>query len=75
MVAVSASGRSRPHSSRMVVVLPAPFGPRKPVTLPGRQVKLTSRMPAAPKRLVRSLISIMSTTMPAGTAAPLRPIG
>ena len=25
---------------RMVVVLPAPFGPRKPVTCPGRTVKL-----------------------------------
>jgi hypothetical protein len=59
----------------MVVVLPAPFGPRNPVTLPGRQVKLTSLMPAAPKRLVSSLISIMLTTMPAGSAAPLRPIG
>jgi hypothetical protein len=59
----------------MVVVLPAPFGPRNPVTVPGRQVKLTSLIPAAPKRLVSSLISIMLTTMPAGTAAPLRPTG
>ena len=28
------SGWSRPVSSRMVVVLPAPFGPRKPYTTP-----------------------------------------
>jgi hypothetical protein len=27
---------SSPSISRMVVDLPAPFGPRKPVTLPGR---------------------------------------
>ena len=26
---------------RIVVDLPAPFGPRKPVTVPGRQSKLT----------------------------------
>jgi hypothetical protein len=75
MVAVPESGRSRPHSSRMVVVLPAPFGPRNPVTLPGRQVKPTSLMPAAPKRLVSPLISIMVITMPAAPAAPLRPTG
>ena len=30
------SPRSRPSISRMVVDLPAPFGPRKPVTVPGR---------------------------------------
>ena len=59
----------------MVVVLPAPFGPRNPVTLPGRQVKPTSLMPAAPKLLVSPLISIMATTVPAAAAAPLRPIG
>ena len=59
----------------MVVVLPAPFGPRKPVTLPGRQAKLTSWMPAAPKRLVSCSISIMLTTMPGTAPAPLRPIG
>jgi hypothetical protein len=28
-------GASRPRIIRMVVVLPAPFGPRKPVTRPG----------------------------------------
>ena len=35
-----AVGRSSPRIIRMVVVLPAPFGPRKPVTRPGRTVKL-----------------------------------
>jgi hypothetical protein len=45
------------------------------VTVPGRQVKLTSLIPAAPKRLVSLLISIMVTTMPAGVPAPLRPDG
>ena len=30
------SPRSRPSISRMVVDLPEPFGPRKPVTVPGR---------------------------------------
>ena len=31
-----------PTMIRMVVVLPAPFGPRNPVTRPGRAVKETS---------------------------------
>ena len=33
-----AVGRSSPKIIRIVVVLPAPFGPRKPVTRPGRTV-------------------------------------
>ena len=33
------SARSRPRIMRIVVDLPAPFGPRKPVTMPGRTVK------------------------------------
>ena len=33
-----ASGASRPRISRIVVDLPAPFGPTKPVTRPGRTV-------------------------------------
>src|SRR5699024_6968431 len=33
-------GSSRPMIIRIVVDLPAPFGPRKPVTLPGWMVKL-----------------------------------
>ena len=35
-------GASRPMIMRMVVDFPAPFGPRKPVTIPGRTVKLRS---------------------------------
>ena len=35
MVAVPDVGRTSPSSIRSVVVLPAPFGPRKPVTRPG----------------------------------------
>ena len=35
--------RSRPRIRRIVVDLPAPFGPRNPVTTPGLTVKLRSR--------------------------------
>jgi len=34
------SGSSRPRIIRIVVVFPAPFGPRKPVTTPGRTVNV-----------------------------------
>ena len=34
------SGRARPKMQRIVVVLPAPFGPRKPTSRPGRAVKV-----------------------------------
>ncbi len=38
---------------RSVVVFPAPFGPRKPVTRPGSMVKLTSSTAVmSPKHLV-----------------------
>ena len=40
-VAPPALGASSPRIMRMVVDLPAPFGPRKPVTRPGRTRKLT----------------------------------
>src|SRR5688572_1154647 len=36
------SGRARPTSMRMVVVFPAPFGPRKPNTSPAVSSKETS---------------------------------
>ena len=42
MVAVPLSGRARPRIMRRVVVLPAPFGPRNPVTPPGCTSKLRS---------------------------------
>ena len=35
-------GLSSPRIMRMVVDFPAPFGPRNPVTIPGRTVKLRS---------------------------------
>jgi hypothetical protein len=40
MVAVPLVGAVRPSSIRSVVVLPAPLGPRKPVTRPGPTSKL-----------------------------------
>ena len=45
---------------RMVVVLPAPLGPRNPVTVPGEQAKVTSWTTVRPpNRFVRPLDSIM----------------
>src|SRR6478752_425501 len=45
---------------RIVVDLPAPFGPRNPVTTPGRTVKLRrSTATFDPYRLVRPCSSIM----------------
>ncbi|SLI22074.1 Uncharacterised protein [Mycobacteroides abscessus subsp. abscessus] len=42
MSAVPAVGVSSPRIIRIVVDLPAPFGPRKPVTCPGFTVKVRS---------------------------------
>ena len=39
IVALPVFGRSRPSTSRIVVDLPAPFGPRNPVTRPGSTLK------------------------------------
>src|SRR3954452_11530426 len=45
---------------RMVVVLPAPLGPRNPVTVPGSQRNVTSEtMVRPPSRLVSPLVWIM----------------
>jgi len=38
--AVPASAASRPRMIRIVVDFPAPFGPTKPVTWPGRTLKV-----------------------------------
>src|SRR5690606_31231397 len=55
--------RARPSTTRSVVVLPAPLGPRNPVTVPSRTEKLRSSIAVtAPKRLVR-----LSTSIAAGT--------
>src|SRR6476619_2978277 len=50
-----------PSSIRRVVVLPAPFGPRKPVIRPGSTSKLrSSTATKEPKRLVSPRISIFA---------------
>jgi hypothetical protein len=47
-VTLPAVGWSSPRMSRMVVVFPAPFGPRNPVTMPGRTVNVRSSTAAFP---------------------------
>src|SRR6478752_1567419 len=60
-------GSSRPRIMRIVVDFPAPFGPRKPVTVPGRTLNVRSETAVVgPYRLVSSWISIMTTTVPNG---------
>ena len=52
-------GASRPKITRIVVVFPAPLGPKNPVTCPGRTVKLrASTAVTGPKRLVSWFTSI-----------------
>src|SRR4051812_47938879 len=65
------SGSERPTTIRMVVVLPAPLGPRKPVTVPGSQRNVTSETTVRPpSRLVSPLVWIMpADSRPAGFAA------
>ena len=59
MVAVPDVGVTSESSIRSVVVLPAPFGPRKPVIRPGSTVKVRSwTATTLPKCLVRPLTSI-----------------
>src|SRR5271166_4865906 len=56
-----ALARVRPSSVRIIVVLPAPFGPRKPNALPrGTRRSTPSSAMRAPKRLVRPRVSIAS---------------
>src|SRR4030081_3836670 len=51
-------GRTRPSSTLTVVVLPAPFGPRKPKTSPGSTVRVRScRATFRPYALWRLVIS------------------
>ena len=54
MVAFPVVGWTRPSTIRSVVVLPAPLGPRKPVTEPGSTVKLSrsTARTSPPKSLV-----------------------
>src|SRR5262249_37309717 len=59
IVAVPDWGRSRPRISRIVVDLPAPFGPRNPVTRPGCTVNdRFSTASVLPYRLVSVRASI-----------------
>ena len=61
MVAVPEEGCTSPSSMRKVVVLPEPFGPRKPVTRPGSTVNdRSSTARTGPKVLERPRISIGS---------------
>src|SRR3954464_4038913 len=68
------SGSERSTSMRIVVVLPAPLGPRKPVTVPGSQRKVTSETTVRPPNcLVSASVWIMPTdSWPAGFAATVR---
>ena len=57
-----ASGAERPTSMRIVVVLPAPLGPRNPVTVPGSQRNETSLTTVRPpRRFVSPVASIMAS--------------
>src|SRR3954452_8012574 len=57
--AVPLSVRSSPSSARIVVDLPAPLGPRKPCTSPGRTCRSSpSRARTLPKLLTRSRTEI-----------------
>src|SRR5699024_6299955 len=64
MVAVPALGRSNPRIIRIVVDLPAPLGPRNPVTIPGSTAKVrSSTASVGPYRLVNPSTLIMGTMM------------
>src|SRR3954463_3775084 len=71
MRALPLSGSERPTRIRIVVVLPAPLGPRKPVTVPGSQRNVTSETTGRPPScLVSLLVWIMpAASRPAGFAA------
>src|SRR5215207_4134801 len=61
MLASPLSGSDSPTSIRIVVVLPAPLGPRKPVMVPGSQRNVTSETTVRPPScLVSAWVSIMA---------------
>src|SRR6185369_10194107 len=63
MVTRPAVGASSPRIILIVVDLPAPLGPRNPVTCPGRTVNdKSSTATRSPYRLVRPTASIMITS-------------
>src|SRR5262245_42713782 len=62
-----AVGRSSPARILMVVVLPAPFGPRKPKISPGRTAKVT---PSTAVKRPKPLVS-PSTSTAGGAGSPV----
>ena len=71
--AVPASGTSSPRIMRMVVDLPEPLGPRKPVTTPGETVKLRSSTATVfPYRFVSPRVTIMGLLSQPGPDIPRR---
>jgi hypothetical protein len=65
-------GRSRPSINRMVVVLPAPFGPRKPNVSPARTENEMLSIPRRrPYRLVSSRASMTVALVGAKTTPAL----
>src|SRR5690606_28760878 len=72
-VAVPRVGPTRPSTIRSVVDLPAPFGPRKPVTCPSGAVKVRSRTTHWSRyRLPSSRTSITPPRCPAAGAPDQR---
>src|SRR4029450_11091321 len=65
MVALPSVGSTRPSSMRSVVVLPAPLGPRNPVTVPCATSKLRlSNPPTTPQPLVNPYTPITAMGVP-----------
>src|SRR6266540_853605 len=72
-VALPDEGGVRPTMIRIVVDLPAPFGPRKPVTRPDRAVKVTSSTAVnAPYFLVSASTLIMARSLAREGPSPHR---
>src|SRR5208282_3618793 len=71
---VPASGSSSPRMHRIVVVLPAPFGPRKPVTWPGSMPNVSSSTAVfSPYRFVSPRTSIIKMVLSLVTSAQFWP--
>src|SRR5215469_3007280 len=68
-------GRSSVASILIVVVLPAPFGPRKPKISPGATVNVTPRTASiGPKRLTRLRTSMIGVCISGIFASPPGPV-